>query len=232
MAEILENVSESEAIEALLNELDGENAEVENAEVSENAENVEAKNAENAQAVQEAPKEPSNAEIMEAIAKLNAQQPEQNAEIAQEQPPELSPEQLVQIQALKDLGLEKLPEQLKAQQEFIEAQKAKLAEQQELTRRKAVFDENVDKFKKEFPGVDLDDFAKFINSNNYGQLLDENYQLWQVLGKAMVNMATQTQKPDAIIASSGNGTAKSAFSKLKDGDEVSDIELGAELLNL
>ncbi|MBR2156727.1 MAG: HIT family hydrolase [Campylobacter sp.] len=183
---------------------------------------------------QNKPKEPSNAELMAELQALKARgeagsvatQGEQNI-------PQTPAVNLANLEAMRELGLGELGEQLQENLNFIEQQKAQLAEQQEQARLTAVFESNISKFKEKYPTIKIDELKDFIESNNLKEVLSENFVSWDLIGKAMINIAKTNNTPDDITSSSGgSGSKKSAFDRLKNGDEVSDLEIGAELLNL
>lgn len=128
-----------------------------------------------------------------------------------------------QIKALSQLGLMPVIEQLNG---VIQAQN----NANEQARRQAVFDENLKKLNADFPNIKPDELAKFANANELSGALGEDYAGWKMVAKAMQIIAKNTDKPDEIISGSGLGASDDAFSRLKKNENVSDIEIGAELL--
>lgn len=149
---------------------------------------------------------------------------------AKEQPqepaqPQLAPEK----QALLDsLGLGNL-DALKAQMDQITQAQAAQAEE---ARRQAVFDKNLAEFKKDYPTIRPDDLAEFAKAHGMSDLLGENYVGWKAVAMGMINVAKSKEKPDEILSGSNASSELSAFDRAKKGENVSDVEYGAELLKL
>ena len=61
-------------------------------------------------------------------------------------------------------------------------------------------------------------------------LLGENYDGWKAVAKTMISLAKVSGEPDPIIGSNRGAGGVSAFERVKKGENVSDIELGAEIL--
>ena len=139
--------------------------------------------------------------------------------------PQLEPEK----QALLDsLGLGNL-DALKAQMDQITQTQAAQAEE---ARRQAVFDKNLAEFKKDYPTIRPDDLAQFAKAHGMSDLLGENYVGWKAVAMGMINVAKSKEKPDEIISGSNASSELSAFDRAKKGENVSDVEYGAELLKL
>lgn len=139
--------------------------------------------------------------------------------------PQLEPEK----QALLDsLGLGNL-DALKAQMDQISQAQAAQAEE---ARRQAVFDKNLAEFKKDYPTIRPDDLAEFAKAHGMSDLLGENYVGWKAVAMGMINVAKSKEKPDEIISGSNASSELSAFDRAKKGENVSDVEYGAELLKL
>lgn len=139
--------------------------------------------------------------------------------------PQLEPEK----QALLDsLGLGNL-DALKAQMDQITQAQAAQAEE---ARRQAVFDKNLAEFKKDYPTIRPDDLAEFAKAHGMSDLLGENYVGWKAVAMGMINVAKSKEKPDEIISGSNASSELSAFDRAKKGENVSDVEYGAELLKL
>lgn len=144
---------------------------------------------------------------------------------AQEAKPQLEPEK----QALLDsLGLGNL-DALKAQMDQITQAQAAQAEE---ARRQAVFDKNLAEFKKDYPTIRPDDLAEFAKAHGMSDLLGENYVGWKAVAMGMINVAKSKEKPDEILSGSNASSELSAFDRAKKGENVSDVEYGAELLKL
>lgn len=172
------------------------------------------------------PEEPKKEELnIEAIKQAMAE-----ALAAKEQPqepaqPQLAPEK----QALLDsLGLGNL-DALKAQMDQISQAQAAQAEE---ARRQAVFDKNLAEFKKDYPTIRPDDLAEFAKAHGMSDLLGENYVGWKAVAMGMINVAKSKEKPDEILSGSNASSELSAFDRAKKGENVSDVEYGAELLKL
>lgn len=226
-------MTESEAIEALTNEIfegeSSEGAEPQNDPQNEPQNEPQAKEGEQSA-------EPTNSELMaelRALREANAGANTANgaeANVTKEQPPiEFN---LANKEALDELGLGEMAEQLQGGLEFLEQQKKALAEQQETARLTAVFEGNIKKFKEAFPTIKPDELYNFIKDNGYQDLLSEDYRSFELIGNAMINLAKNSNRADDITPSSGNSGKKSAFERLRDKEEVSDLEIGAELLEL
>lgn len=139
--------------------------------------------------------------------------------------PQLEPEK----QALLDsLGLGNL-DALKAQMDQITQAQAAQAEE---ARRQAVFDKNLAEFKKDYPTIRPDDLAEFAKAHGMSDLLGENYVGWKAVAMGMINVAKNKEKPDEILSGSNASSELSAFDRAKKGENVSDVEYGAELLKL
>lgn len=139
--------------------------------------------------------------------------------------PQLEPEK----QALLDsLGLGNL-DALKAQMDQISQAQAAQAEE---ARRQAVFDKNLAEFKKDYPTIRPDDLAEFAKAHGMSDLLGENYVGWKAVAMGMINVAKSKEKPDEILSGSNASSELSAFDRAKKGENVSDVEYGAELLKL
>ena len=139
--------------------------------------------------------------------------------------PQLEPEK----QALLDsLGLGNL-DALKAQMDQITQAQAAQAEE---ARRQAVFDKNLAEFKKDYPTIRPDDLAQFAKAHGMSDLLGENYVGWKAVAMGMINVAKSKEKPDEILSGSNASSELSAFDRAKKGENVSDVEYGAELLKL
>jgi HIT family protein len=198
-------------------------------------EQVEPQTSEATQEIQEQPKE----QVAEQVAAQEPKKEELNIEAirqamaealaAKEQPKEAQPQLDPEKQALLDsLGLGNLSE-LKAQMDQIAQAQAAQAEE---ARRQAVFDKNLAEFKKDYPTIRPDDLAQFAKTHGISELLGENYAGWKAVAMGMISVAKSKEKPDEILSGSNASSALSAFDKAKKGENVSDVEYGAELLKL
>ena len=212
-------MNENEAIQALIGEFESEQGAN---EAQEAQENTGAQGAE-----QEAQKVEANGTIPnnqdELVSQIKQVMQSQSAPKAGEAQSKESVEQneLLAKLGLGDLGA--IKEQLNTLKEAYQAQ-------QEEARQRAVFDKNAAEFEKEFPTIKLDEMGKWAEKNGFLQLLGENYDSWRLVAKAMINVGQARNEPDAITSSDNNGAKASVSQRLKNGEEVSDIEIGADLL--
>ena len=192
-------------------------------------EQIEPETNEVAQEPQEQPvatEEPKKEELsIEAIKQAMAEAmaaKEQTQEPAQ---PQLDPEKQA---LLESLGLGNLSELKNQMDQISQAQVA----QAEEARRQAVFDKNLAEFKKDYPTIRPDDLAEFAKAHGMSDLLGENYVGWKAVAMGMINVAKSKEKPDEILSGSNASSELSAFDRAKKGENVSDVEYGAELLKL
>ena len=138
-------------------------------------------------------------------------------------PAVMTPEQQAMLESmgLGDIG------QIKEQLAQFQAAQAAAAEQ---ARQQEIFNKNSAEFKKDFPTIKLEELGKFADENGFMPLLGENYDGWKAVAKAMINLAKVSGEPDPIIGSNRGAGGVSAFERVKKGENVSDIELGAEIL--
>lgn len=200
-------MTENDAIEALMGAFDEgqDTASDEPTQASEPQEVVqETSEAPVAQAPKEAPKSE------EATQKESA-------------PAVMTPEQQAMLESmgLGDLG------QIKEQLAQFQAAQAAAAEQ---ARQQEIFNKNSAEFKKDFPTIKLEELGKFADENGFMPLLGENYDGWKAVAKTMISLAKVSGEPDPIIGSNRGAGGVSAFERVKKGESVSDIELGAEIL--
>ncbi|MDL0090071.1 HIT family hydrolase [Campylobacter gastrosuis] len=127
---------------------------------------------------------------------------------------------------LEQLGLSELA----GATEQIKAMQAQMAQQAEEARRQNVFNQNISMFEKEFPTINPQEFGEFAKTHGFDGYLGEDYNLWRLVANTMLQVATPKNKPDEIIGNGGGKNEISAFERIKKGEEVSDIEIGAELL--
>ena len=138
-------------------------------------------------------------------------------------PAVMTPEQQAMLESmgLGDIG------QIKEQLAQFQAAQAAAAEQ---ARQQEIFNKNSAEFKKDFPTIKLEELGKFADENGFLPLLGESYDGWKAVAKAMINLAKVSGEPDPIIGSNRGAGGVNAFERVKKGENVSDIELGAEIL--
>ncbi|WP_314989061.1 HIT family hydrolase [uncultured Campylobacter sp.] len=199
-------MTENDAIEALMGAFD-EGQDTASEEPTQANEPQEAKGT-NEAPVAQAPKETPKSE--EATPKQSA-------------PAVMTPEQQAMLESmgLGDIG------QIKEQLAQFQAAQAAAAEQ---ARQQEIFNKNSAEFKKDFPTIKLEELGKFADENGFMPLLGENYDGWKAVAKAMIGLAKVSGEPDPIIGSNRGAGGVSAFERVKKGENVSDIELGAEIL--
>lgn len=100
------------------------------------------------------------------------------------------------------------------------------AEQDEL-RARADFNMAYQNFTQRYPTIDGNMLLKFAKDNGYEQFLGD-FKGWDIIAKLMINEAKPKQEPDPITSSSSSGV----FTQKGIRDDASDIEIGAEILNL
>lgn len=200
-------MTENDAIEALMGAFD-EGQDTASEEPTQASEPQEAAQETSEEPVAQAPKQTPKSE--EATPKESA-------------PAVMTPEQQAMLESmgLGDLG------QIKEQLAQFQAAQAAAAEQ---ARQQEIFNKNSAEFKKDFPTIKLEELGKFADENGFMPLLGENYDGWKAVAKAMINLAKVSGEPDAIIGSNRGAGGVNAFERVKKGENVSDIELGAEIL--
>ena len=231
-------MNEREAIDALLAEIqegDQANEELETNGADEreasilqdeaNAQNTQDTEQENKQDATQSAQAFSLEQLTQALAEA-LKQNEANKASTRTDTPQANEGEQRQAALLEQLGLGNLA-QMQGQLNELMAGQAKAQEQ---ARAQAVFNQNSASFEKEFPTIKLEELGKFAEANGFMQFLGEDYNGWKLVAKAMLNVATPKQEPDAITGNGGGGNEISAFERLKKGEDVSDIELGAELL--
>lgn len=110
--------------------------------------------------------------------------------------------------------------------QIMEQLNAMKAEQDEL-RAKAEFNAGYQNFTQKYPTIKGDTLLSFAKDNGYEQFLGD-FKGWELLAKLMINEAKPKQEPDAITSSSSSGV----FTQKGLRDGASDIEIGAEILNI
>lgn len=169
---------------------------------------------------QEAAQETSEAPVAQAPKEAPKSEEATQKESA---PAVMTPEQQAMLESmgLGDLG------QIKEQLAQFQAAQAAAAEQ---ARQQEIFNKNSAEFKKDFPTIKLEELGKFADENGFMPLLGENYDGWKAVAKTMISLAKVSGEPDPIIGSNRGAGGVSAFERVKKGESVSDIELGAEIL--
>nr|DAF05260.1 MAG TPA: hypothetical protein [Caudoviricetes sp.] len=200
-------MTENDAIEALMGAFD-EGQDTASEEPTQASEPQEVAQGTNEAPVAGAPKEtPKNEEAT----------PKESA------PAVMTPEQQAMLESmgLGDIG------QIKEQLAQFQAAQAAAAEQ---ARQQEIFNKNSAEFKKDFPTIKLEELGKFADENGFMPLLGENYDGWKAVAKTMISLAKVSGEPDPIIGSNRGAGGVNAFERVKKGENVSDIELGAEIL--
>lgn len=110
---------------------------------------------------------------------------------------------------------------------------AQEAARQMLEERKAreFFSATEREFKKEFPDVDLKEMG--VWAQEVGMIDDLNtgdINRWRVVAGLMKRIAAPKGVPDPITPSATKGTETSVWEKQKKGEDVSDLEFGAQIL--
>ena len=215
-------MTEQDAINALVGELEASEEQAEPQEVQ-GTESAEAQQPQQPQITQENLQN-MIASAMQGIEEQKAAQEAEKAKAAEQaKAAQLPPEQ----QALLDsMGLQGMPQMQEQIRQLQEAQ----AQAQEAARKRAVFDKNLDQFSKDYPTIKPEEMGKWAEHNGFLPLLGENYDGWKAVANAMIKIATPTQKPDEIIDTNKSGGELGAFDRMKKGEDVSDVEIGAELL--
>lgn len=168
------------------------------------------------------PNEPKESREEPSIELATKEAPKSEA-TPKESAPALTPEQQAMLDSmgLGDIG--QIREQL-AQFQAVQAAAAEQARQQE------IFNKNSAEFKKDFPTIKLEELGKFADENGFMPMLGEDYDGWKAVAKAMIAIAKTNGEPDPIIGSNRNSNEVGAFDRMKKGESVSDVELGAEIL--
>ncbi|WP_169753549.1 HIT family hydrolase [Campylobacter mucosalis] len=218
-------MTEQDAINALLGEFESEANETSKEEQETQAQQESAGEQEPTQtATPNLSKDDISEAMLNAMQKMRSTEQEQalNAQTqAQDEAKRASEREILEQMGLGELA--GVSEQLKAMQE-------QMAQQAEEARRQNVFNQNITQFEKEFPTINPKEFGEFAKANGFDGYLGEDYNMWRLVANTMLQIATPKQKPDEIIGNGGGKNEISAFERLKNGEDVSDIEIGAELL--
>ena len=201
-------MTENEAIDALMGAFDNDEqaAEPTSEAVSEPREQAAAQETSATEQAIEAPREAPKSEATQKES-TSAVTPEQQA--------------MLDSIGLGDIG------QIREQLAQFQAAQAAAAEQ---ARQQGIFNKNSAEFEKDFPTSKLEELGKFADENGFMPLLGENYDGWKAVAKAMINLAKVSGEPDPIIGSNRGTNEAGAFDRIKKGENVSDVELGAEIL--
>ena len=201
-------MTENEAIDALMGAFDNDEqaAEPTSEAVSEPREQAATQETSATEQAIEAPKEAPKSEATQKES-ASAVTPEQQA--------------MLDSIGLGDIG------QIREQLAQFQAAQAAAAEQ---ARQQGIFNKNSAEFKKDFPTIKLEELGKFADENGFMPLLGENYDGWKAVAKAMISLAKVSGEPDPIIGSNRGTNEAGAFDRIKKGENVSDVELGAEIL--
>lgn len=223
------NLTEEQAIEALLTELSDEpQAEQASGAVQEQEPTAKESKEEPIKETEPTKEQSKLDMILQSLQEMKGEPQANEPKQELEQEPQI--DQKAIDDELSSLGLNNLAVQLKQQQAIIAAQKEAMATQQEQARREQVFSTNLAQLKKDFPTIDPDELGKFANEKELIGFLGEDYKGWKLVASHMISLAKPTSSPDPITSSNGKSAEASAFDKIKNGQSVSDIEFGAELL--
>lgn len=121
-------------------------------------------------------------------------------------------------EAKNEQAIAQLQQELQAQQEYIEEQNAFVE-----------FQKIWEDFSKTHPNVEQDELAKWAIENDLEPLL-ANKEGWDTIYRALRLQASSKETPDFITPTSKSSGDINAFDRRKKGEDVSDIELGLELL--
>lgn len=224
----MSEMTEEQIIQSLADELEADKAQDEQEEHKEEQSEPE-------QDVEPEQKEPDKStEIMSKLSEIEERLKAKEAD--KETPKSEAPvenEELERVRA--ELGLAGLKEKVESQEAFIQQEQAKMQEQARILAQQKTFNDIEAKLKEEFPLIKPDDFVKFAKDNGFFDgddmaLNPQEYKSWKLIGMAMTNLAAPQGEPDPITSSSGGKSDLGAFEKLKKGESVDDIELGAEIL--
>ncbi|MBE2985350.1 HIT family hydrolase [Campylobacter sp. RM9344] len=225
-------MTEQEAILSLLGDVEGGEEMADNtvAVPSEGAgepNGAEAANNDGASANQSITAQSLQSMIANAMAGIEAKKAEQ-AKAEQEaqvktQAQALSPEMQTLLEQLGLTDINQMREQLNALQQ-------QQAQAQEMARRQEIFNKNLDTFNKDFPTIKAEELGEWAEKNGFLNLLGEDYNGWKAVAMAMINVAKPTSEPDPILGADKAGGELGVFDKLKNGEEVDDVEIGAQIL--
>ncbi|WP_052768361.1 hypothetical protein [Campylobacter lari] len=209
-----EQMNENDALNELLNSLNDNEETTQNKEEEQEVEQVE-QDEQNNQDLSKLLKEQANEikTLKESLALLNNKN-------------KPSKEEEERKEYLKQLGLGGIDERLKKLDE-LEA-KAKQKDEEESLRAKYMEVERT--IRKEYPNADLKTMGEL--ANKLGGLASGDLQSWRTL-LAMVYKKDISKKADESLPRSNYAGGESDFnSKIKKGDDISNIDLGKELLSL
>lgn len=141
---------------------------------------------------------------------------------------ELSEEELMIQQAKEKLGLEELQKQQQEMYEMYQKQQQQLQMQEKL-------DKMEEEFTKANPNIKLKELDKWATENGLTEQMQLGFEsgnvaIWNVLADAMQKVAEVKNKPDPITPTASKGAETTVWERQKRGEEVSDIDIGADLL--
>ena len=136
---------------------------------------------------------------------------------------------------------EQMSEEDMAEQQMIQEAQQKIGidaqKQQELyamleqRKEEAAFDVMVNDFQKAHPSVDMKEMGEWAKENNLMQMLDsKDVNQWNVVANAMESIAKVAAQPDNITPTAQQNSGGSVWEKMDKGEEVSQEELGMDLL--
>ncbi|MGH1601568.1 hypothetical protein [Campylobacter majalis] len=217
-------MTEQQAMTALLGELEQADTNEQNTTQQE-VQNLEQEvsQAQNETAVKAQTQEQSDAK--EALAQDGTALNQASGSSTQEQQTqkELTQEQL---RLLNELGIGNIGEIIQAVRTLQSESEALKAEQA----RRETFATELSKFKEAFPQIEPDEMAKWAQDRGFDAMLTQGFNGWSAIAKQMIAQATTLAKPDDIISTNKQGNELGAFEKMQKGEDVSDIQIGAELL--
>jgi len=136
---------------------------------------------------------------------------------------------------------EQMSEEDMAEQQMIQEAQQKIGidaqKQQELykmleqNQKQQAFNGMVNEFTQANPDVDLKELGEWAEKNNLSSLMNSgDINQWKVVADAMVNIAKVQTKPDNITPTAQQNSGVSVWEKMDKGEEVSQEELGMDLL--
>lgn len=215
-------MTEQEAIQSLADELIRED-EVSTQEIQETPDQVEQQENQNVITQQNLQDAINNALAQKQVSQTQEQDSQSNNVNSELGVNEFSEEQL---KTLNSLGLGGINELIRAVKDIQKQNEEAKAEKQ----RRESFAVEIEKFKETYPTIKPDEIAKWANERGFDALLSQGFDGWSAIAKEMIKQAKNTQIPDEIIGTNKLGNELGAFEKIKKGEEVSDIEIGTDLL--
>lgn len=215
-------MTEQEAIQSLADELIRED-EVSTQEIQETPDQIEQQENQNVITQQNLQDAINNALAQKQVSQTQEQDSQSNNVNSELGVNEFSEEQL---KTLNSLGLGGINELIRAVKDIQKQNEEVKAEKQ----RRESFAVEIEKFKETYPTIKPDEIAKWANERGFDALLSQGFDGWSAIAKEMIKQAKNTQIPDEIIGTNKLGNELGAFEKIKKGEEVSDIEIGTDLL--